>query len=126
MRPHTALTNKRPACSPAVRMSILGPSQSSAWHGTSASVHARILASALQSDATPRSPRRLTGRCPWPQARETVVAWLEQRGLFRGRAGNAMRLGLCSRSKDVIEPVLKPQVTRSSNSFSCPVLLRRP
>ena len=46
------------------------------------------------------------------QARETVVAWLEQRGLYRGRAGNAMRLGLCSRSKDVIEPVLKPQVTK--------------
>ena len=43
------------------------------------------------------------------QARETVVAWLEEKGLFRGRSGNAMRLGLCSRSKDVIEPVLKPQ-----------------
>ena len=43
------------------------------------------------------------------QARETVVAWLKELGLFRGRAGNAMRLGLCSRSKDVIEPVLKPQ-----------------
>ena len=38
-----------------------------------------------------------------------MVAWLEEKGLFRGRAGNAMRLGLCSRSKDVIEPVLKPQ-----------------
>ncbi len=37
------------------------------------------------------------------------MAWLEARGLFRGRTGNAMRLGLCSRSKDVIEPVLKPQ-----------------
>ena len=37
------------------------------------------------------------------------MAWLEKEGLFRGRAGNAMRLGLCSRSGDVIEPVLKPQ-----------------
>ena len=37
------------------------------------------------------------------------MAWLKELGLFRGRAGNAMRLGLCSRSKDVIEPVLKPQ-----------------
>ena len=45
----------------------------------------------------------------WLQARGTVVAWLKELGLFRGRAGNAMRLGLCSRSKDVIEPVLKPQ-----------------
>ncbi|KAK9797446.1 hypothetical protein WJX73_007614 [Symbiochloris irregularis] len=43
------------------------------------------------------------------KARETVVAWLQDLGLYRGQAGNAMRLGLCSRSKDVIEPVLKPQ-----------------
>jgi valyl-tRNA synthetase len=33
---------------------------------------------------------------------------LKEMGLYRGEAGNAMRLGLCSRSKDVIEPVLKP------------------
>ena len=39
----------------------------------------------------------------------TVVDWLKEKGLFRGTAGNAMRLGLCSRSGDVIEPVLKPQ-----------------
>ena len=43
------------------------------------------------------------------QARVTVVEWLKEKGLFRGTAGNAMRLGLCSRSGDVIEPVLKPQ-----------------
>ena len=43
------------------------------------------------------------------QARVTVVDWLKEEGLFRGTAGNAMRLGLCSRSGDVIEPVLKPQ-----------------
>ncbi|EIE18923.1 putative valyl tRNA synthetase [Coccomyxa subellipsoidea C-169] len=43
------------------------------------------------------------------QARKTVVDWLKEKGLYRGEAGNAMRLGLCSRSKDVIEPVLKPQ-----------------
>ena len=43
------------------------------------------------------------------QARVTVVDWLKEKGLFRGTAGNAMRLGLCSRSGDVIEPVLKPQ-----------------
>lgn len=43
------------------------------------------------------------------QARVEVVRWLEEQGLFRGKEGNVMRLGVCSRSKDVIEPVLKPQ-----------------
>ena len=43
------------------------------------------------------------------QARVTVVDWLKELGLFRGTEGNKMRLGVCSRSRDVIEPVLKPQ-----------------
>lgn len=43
------------------------------------------------------------------QARVTVVDFLKEKGLFRGTSDNPMRLGLCSRSKDVIEPVLKPQ-----------------
>jgi valyl-tRNA synthetase len=43
------------------------------------------------------------------QARVTVVDYLREKGLFRGVDDNPMRLGLCSRSKDVIEPVLKPQ-----------------
>ena len=30
-------------------------------------------------------------------------------GLYRGKAPNAMRLGVCSRSNDIIEPLLKPQ-----------------
>lgn len=34
---------------------------------------------------------------------------LKQMGLFRGEEVNKMRLGLCSRSKDVIEPMLRPQ-----------------
>ena len=38
-----------------------------------------------------------------------MVEYLKDKGLFRGTADNPMRLGLCSRSKDVIEPVLKPQ-----------------
>ena len=42
-------------------------------------------------------------------ARVTVVDFLKEKGLYRGVEDNAMRLGLCSRSKDVIEPVLKPQ-----------------
>ena len=43
------------------------------------------------------------------QARVTVVDYLKERGLFRGTTPNPMRLGICSRSKDVIEPMLKPQ-----------------
>ena len=43
------------------------------------------------------------------KARLTVAEYLKEQGLFRGVVDNPMRLGLCSRSKDVIEPVLKPQ-----------------
>eukprot|EP00195_Chlamydomonas_chlamydogama_P009622 CAMPEP_0202896952 /NCGR_PEP_ID=MMETSP1392-20130828/5840_1 /ASSEMBLY_ACC=CAM_ASM_000868 /TAXON_ID=225041 /ORGANISM="Chlamydomonas chlamydogama, Strain SAG 11-48b" /LENGTH=1288 /DNA_ID=CAMNT_0049582479 /DNA_START=84 /DNA_END=3950 /DNA_ORIENTATION=- len=43
------------------------------------------------------------------KTRVEIVEFLKEKGLFRGTADNAMRLGLCSRSKDVIEPVLKPQ-----------------
>ena len=43
------------------------------------------------------------------EARVAIVKALEEKGLLRGKADNAMRLGLCSRSKDVIEPMLKPQ-----------------
>ena len=30
-------------------------------------------------------------------------------GLFRGKVDNKMRLGICSRSNDIIEPMIKPQ-----------------
>ncbi|GAX73886.1 hypothetical protein CEUSTIGMA_g1336.t1 [Chlamydomonas eustigma] len=43
------------------------------------------------------------------KTRIEIVEFLRSKDLFRGTADNAMRLGLCSRSKDVIEPVLKPQ-----------------
>ncbi|KAF5832251.1 tRNA synthetases class I-domain-containing protein [Dunaliella salina] len=43
------------------------------------------------------------------KARVTVVEALDKQGLFRGTTDNAMRFGICSRSKDVIEPCLKPQ-----------------
>lgn len=39
----------------------------------------------------------------------TVVDFLKEQGLYRGVADNPMRLGISSRSKDVIEPLLKPQ-----------------
>lgn len=38
-----------------------------------------------------------------------MVEALQEAGLYRGKEDNPMRLGLCSRSKDVIEPMLKPQ-----------------
>jgi len=39
----------------------------------------------------------------------TVVDFLKEAGLYRGTHDNPMRLGISSRSKDVIEPLLKPQ-----------------
>ena len=43
------------------------------------------------------------------ECREKIQEFLESKGLLRGKEDNVMRLGLCSRSKDVIEPMLKPQ-----------------
>ena len=34
---------------------------------------------------------------------------LQEKGLYRGKADNKMSLPQCSRSKDIIEPMLKPQ-----------------
>lgn len=40
-----------------------------------------------------------------------LIFFLESldQGILRGVAGHAMRLGICSRSNDVIEPMLRPQ-----------------
>ena len=43
------------------------------------------------------------------QVRKTVVEWLDRKGLLRGTQDNEMSVPFCSRSKDIIEPVLKPQ-----------------
>lgn len=43
------------------------------------------------------------------ECRVAITEALDKLGLYRGKASNPMRLGLCSRSKDVIEPMLKPQ-----------------
>ncbi|GLT81109.1 hypothetical protein SLA2020_525130 [Shorea laevis] len=43
------------------------------------------------------------------KAREAVTEALQKKGLYRGAKNNEMRLGLCSRSNDVIEPMIKPQ-----------------
>lgn len=42
-------------------------------------------------------------------AREAVVKALDAVGLLRGKVDNKMRLGVCSRTGDVIEPLMKPQ-----------------
>lgn len=43
------------------------------------------------------------------KARQAITEALQQKGLYRGSKNNEMRLGLCSRSNDVIEPLIKPQ-----------------
>uniref|UniRef100_A0A5K3EV64 Valine--tRNA ligase, mitochondrial n=1 Tax=Mesocestoides corti TaxID=53468 RepID=A0A5K3EV64_MESCO len=43
------------------------------------------------------------------EARLAVRKALEERGLFRGEVDNPMVVPTCSRTKDVIEPLLKPQ-----------------
>ncbi|CAL2028521.1 unnamed protein product [Caenorhabditis brenneri] len=42
-------------------------------------------------------------------ARAAVIEALKEKGLYRGKEGNPMVVPMCSRSKDVIEPILKPQ-----------------
>ncbi len=41
--------------------------------------------------------------------RYEVEAALKVKGLWRDKKDNKMQLPVCSRSKDIIEPVLKPQ-----------------
>uniref|UniRef100_A0A915Q346 valine--tRNA ligase n=1 Tax=Setaria digitata TaxID=48799 RepID=A0A915Q346_9BILA len=43
------------------------------------------------------------------EARDAVLEALKKKGLFRGKTDNPMVVPLCSRSKDVIEPMLKSQ-----------------
>lgn len=43
------------------------------------------------------------------QCRDLIVPALEKAGLYKGKKPNKMVLGLCSRSGDVVEPVLRPQ-----------------
>ena len=42
-------------------------------------------------------------------ARLAIEARMTELGLYRGKEPNKMRLGLCSRSGDIIEPMLTPQ-----------------
>ncbi|KAL6524885.1 Valine--tRNA ligase, mitochondrial 1 [Orobanche minor] len=43
------------------------------------------------------------------KARVVVTQALKEKGLYRGDKNNEMRLGICSRSNDVVEPLVKPQ-----------------
>ncbi|EEF32012.1 valine--tRNA ligase, mitochondrial 1 [Ricinus communis] len=43
------------------------------------------------------------------RAREAVTEALQEKGLYRGAKNNEMRLGCCSRSNEVVEPMIKPQ-----------------
>ncbi|CAL0305995.1 unnamed protein product [Lupinus luteus] len=43
------------------------------------------------------------------EAREAIKEALQKKGLYRGSENNEMRLGVCSRSNDVVEPMIKPQ-----------------
>lgn len=42
-------------------------------------------------------------------ARVEVEKALEAKGLLRGKDPHKMRLGICSRSGDIIEPMITPQ-----------------
>lgn len=51
-------------------------------------------------------------------ARIALEVALQERGLLRGKEVNKMRLGLCSRSGDIIEPMLTPQWYVNCNSMA--------
>lgn len=51
-------------------------------------------------------------------ARVEVEKSLDTKGLLRGKTPNKMRLGICSRSGDIIEPYLCPQWYVNCNSMA--------
>ncbi|KAG7982619.1 hypothetical protein I3843_04G062200 [Carya illinoinensis] len=51
------------------------------------------------------------------KAREAVTEALQKKGFYRGAKNNEMRLGVCSRTNDVVEPLIKPQWYVSCNSL---------
>nr|POE49579.1 valine--trna ligase, mitochondrial [Quercus suber]POF20073.1 valine--trna ligase, mitochondrial [Quercus suber] len=54
--------------------------------------------------------------------RYSVIAELDKLGLYVGKADNKMSIPLCSKSKDVIEPVLKPQWWMHMKSLAEPAV----
>lgn len=43
------------------------------------------------------------------EVRNQIYEEMGKLGLIRGKEPNPMRLGLCSRTKDIIEPMIAPQ-----------------
>ncbi|KAI8024569.1 hypothetical protein LOK49_LG03G00185 [Camellia lanceoleosa] len=52
------------------------------------------------------------------KAREVVTKAIQKKGLYRDAKNNEMRLGICSRSNDVVEPLIKPQWYVNYNSMA--------
>jgi valyl-tRNA synthetase len=42
-------------------------------------------------------------------ARKQIISWMESNGFYRGSKENKMSIALCSRSGDILEPLVKPQ-----------------
>ncbi|KAJ4372269.1 hypothetical protein N0V83_004043 [Neocucurbitaria cava] len=55
-------------------------------------------------------------------ARYTVVEALEKKGLFVKKEDNPMKVPICSRSGDVIEPIMKPQWWMKMESLAKPAI----
>ncbi|KAH7086820.1 valyl-tRNA synthetase-like protein [Paraphoma chrysanthemicola] len=54
--------------------------------------------------------------------RYSIVTALEEKGLFVKKEDNAMKVPICSRSSDVIEPIMKPQWWMSMESLAKPAI----
>ncbi|XP_071729730.1 valine--tRNA ligase, mitochondrial 1 isoform X2 [Rutidosis leptorrhynchoides] len=52
------------------------------------------------------------------EARVAVTEALKSKGLYKGEEKNEMRLGVCSRTNDVVEPMIKPQWYVSCSSMA--------
>ena len=55
---------------------------------------------------------------PRYKARVAVLAALKEKKLYRDTKPNPMKLDICSRSGDIIEPLLKPQWFVNCNSMA--------
>ncbi|KMZ60474.1 Valine--tRNA ligase [Zostera marina] len=56
------------------------------------------------------------------KARSAVTEALQSKGLFRGDQKNEMNLGICSRSSDIVEPMIKPQWFVNCSSMAAEAL----
>jgi valyl-tRNA synthetase len=54
--------------------------------------------------------------------RYSIITALEEKGLFVKKADNAMKVPICSRSGDVIEPIMKPQWWMKMKSLAEPAV----